>query len=145
MSLHVLVLAFIALYQLLRALLLTLAVLTGITIAGAAEFSGLVLALAAGAFVPAALLVQLILTRQSVLVPPLRLGVLLQLFGSFLLLLRAPSPDAILISRPATVFAAAGALVILDAISLLFLLLCGKMQTAPSVSPPSASADSRKE
>ncbi|MEX2444944.1 MAG: hypothetical protein WD492_15190 [Alkalispirochaeta sp.] len=139
MAKQTLLLASIGLYQLARFVVLTTALVMMIQTSSQPSFSGVALAVGGAAILPTLLLLQLVLTRSPALVAPLRVALILQLVGATVTLAQVAVGRTSLVGLSTTTVGLAGILVLLDAASLLFLLLL-----TPHTSlrhPPESSTD----
>ncbi|MFW5695496.1 MAG: hypothetical protein ACOCYB_10015 [Alkalispirochaeta sp.] len=113
----------IGVYQVVRFVVLTAILVFMIQMSSPPGFSGVALSVGGAAVLPAVLMLQWILTRSPVLIPPLRVALTLQALGSAVTMMQViaarTAPPAI---SPAAVILT-GILVLLDAVAALFLLL----------------------
>jgi hypothetical protein len=119
-------LALAGVYQLLRFAFLSALIMASRDAVSSPATSGAVLALAAGAVLPAILILQLALTRSRALLAPLRVALFLQTIGSILFLTRAVPAQLAAVDPGLAILLAAVLLPLLDAGALLFLLLYGR-------------------
>lgn len=112
----------VGLYLLMRFVTLMAAVLLMVDRPSDPALGGLVLALGAGGIVPVLLVLQLAVTGSPVLLAPTRVSALLQTVGSVLLLIRLVGTAVGVMTRPASLIGVAVLLVLLDALTVVFLL-----------------------
>ncbi|MFW5828315.1 MAG: hypothetical protein ACOCU4_09485 [Alkalispirochaeta sp.] len=123
MAKKTLILTSIGVYQLVRFVVLTGLLVMMMQTSVSSGFSGVALALGGAALLPALLILQWMLTGSPVLIAPLRVALALQLTGAALTMAQVVGAMTSTMGGISIAAVLTGILVVLDAGSLLFLLL----------------------
>ena len=137
MAKKTLILTSIGVYQLVRFVILTAFLVIMIQTSPSSGFSGVALAVGGAALLPALLILQWILTGSPALIAPLRVALALQLTGAALTMAQIMGAMTSAMAGRSIAAVLTGLLVLLDAGSLLFLLLStpSTVQQRASVPP----------
>jgi hypothetical protein len=118
-----LLLTSIGFYQIVRFVVLMVFLVVMVRVSSPPSLSGVAIAVGGAAILPTLMILQLVLTGSRPLVAPLRVALTLQLVGALITFSQVSFVQAAMWESSAAAVGAAGILVLLDAASLLFLLL----------------------